>query len=77
MRQAPKQTFKALCLPEHGGGPDMLQVYLSERGESPNANVRALAQALLALYLFIETRFTIQQKVKSNGPVKVASSGKN
>ena len=63
MRHAPKQTFKSLCLPERGGGPDKLQVFLSERGESSNANVRALARALLALYLFIERRFTVQQTV--------------
>ena len=72
MRHAPKQTFKGLCLPGQGGGPDKLQVFLTERGESSDPNVRALARALLAMYFMIEKRFTVQQTIKKNGPEKAA-----
>ena len=70
MKHAPKVTWKALCLPSHGGGADRLQVFLTERSESPDAAIRALARSILSLYHLVERRYTVIQAIKKNGPQK-------
>jgi len=70
MKHAPHTKWKALCLPSHGGGADRLQVFLSERTQSPDHNIKALARSLLHLYLLVERRFTVMQNLKKSGPVK-------
>ena len=71
MKNAPRQKWKKLCLPSHGGGSDRLQVFLLERSESSGDNlIKALARAILALFFLLEKRYTVSQNVKKNGPKK-------
>ena len=45
-----------------------------ERAETSNDNlIKALARAILALYVLLEKRFTVSQNVKKNGPDKSAN----
>ena len=53
-----------------GGSLDRLQVFLTERAERPDQNIKALPRSLLALYFMFEKRLTVMQSVKKNGPVK-------
>ena len=72
MKSAPKKSWKQLCYPEQGGGPDTLQVFLSERAEtSTDDNVKALARAILSFYHLIEKRYTTMQNMKKGSTYKV------
>ena len=73
LRHAARTTWKQLCFPEQGGGPDRLQVYLGERAESSDQAVRALARAILALYHLIEKRATVLASKKKTAPAKHAA----
>ena len=71
LKNAPRAKWKSLCLPERGGGSDRLRVFLLERAESSSDNlIKALARAILAMYVLVERRFTVSQVVKKNGPEK-------
>ena len=71
MKNAPRVTWKSLCLPSRGGGSDRLQVFLLERAESCEDHlIRALARAVLALHMLLEKRYTVSQNLKKNGPRK-------
>ena len=71
LKNAPRQKWKKLCLPELGGGSDRLRIFLLERAETCGDNlIKALARAILALYVLLERRFTVSQNVKKNGPQK-------
>lgn len=70
MKSAPKVSLKDLCLKARGGGPDRLLVYLAEKSEAKDADVKALARALQQIYYLVERRFTVAQSVKKSGPVK-------
>ena len=72
MKSAPEKSWKQLCYPEQGGGPDTLQVFLSERAEtSTDDNVKALARAILSLCHLIEKRYTTMQNMKKGSTDKV------
>ena len=73
MKSAPKTSLKALCLAAKGGGPDKIQVYLSEKAESGPDDVKALARALLMLFYMIEKRYTVLQATKKTAPTKAAA----
>ena len=70
LRNAPKVSFKQLCLPSKGGGADKLQVYMAAKGDDPSHDVRALARSVAQLYLLIEKRYTSLQTIKKGGPTK-------
>ena len=72
MKYAGKVGWKGLCLPAFGGGPDKLQVFLTERAASPDAAVKALARSLQVLYHLVEKRYTVLQSAKKHGPLKAA-----
>ena len=70
LRNAPKVTFKQLCLPAKGGGPEKLQVYMASKSEDANPDVKALARSVTQLYMLIEKRYTSLQTIKKGGPTK-------
>jgi hypothetical protein len=73
MKAAPKTPLKALCLPAKGGGPDKIQVFLGEKAESADKDVKALARSLLQLFYLVEKRYTVPQAAKKSSPTKAAS----
>ena len=61
LKHLPRTSWKQLCLPDHGGGPDRFRCYIGEKAESSTSSqhVRALARALLSLYTMLEARWTV------------------
>ena len=59
-KQAPKQKWKTLILPTHGGSPDKLRGFLTDKAEqSQNNHCKALARALAVLQHAMERRYTV------------------
>ena len=61
LKRAQRYSWKALCLPEEGGGSDVLLVFLGERSQGGDEHTRALACSLLSLVHLIDNRFTKQR----------------
>ena len=66
LKNAPRLKWKKLCYPEQGGGPDRVVIFLQNRSTSADPHVRALAKAVLCLFLFIEKHFTCAVGGKSS-----------
>ena len=72
-RYAAKLSWKALCLPSHGGSWEKLKNFLLEKADSPLDNVKALARSLLVLVNLLDRRCTVVQSAKKTGPAKAAA----
>ena len=70
LRSAPKVSWKSICDVSKGGGPDRLQIFLAEKADDVDDNVKALARSILHLYAGVEKRFVDPNTTKKSRPEK-------
>ena len=71
LKNAPKTSWKQLCLPSHGGGPDKFRSFMMERADDADATVPCIARRCLSLYGLLEKRFTSPMSSKKTSSSKI------
>ena len=57
LRNAPKTSWKSLCLSSCGGGADKFRSFISEKAASDDPIVACIARTILSFFLVVEARF--------------------
>jgi hypothetical protein len=72
LKNAPKVSFKELCLRSHGGGPERFRGFMVDKSEdSSDPTVACIARWCLSLYLLLEKRYTSLRSNKRSSSDKI------
>ena len=57
LKNAPRASWKKLCLKAHGGSPEVFKAFVSEKAASDDRVIAAIAKKILAMYCQLELQY--------------------
>jgi hypothetical protein len=71
LKNAPRTSWKMLCLSSHGGGAEKFRGFLSDKADDSDKTVACIARRCLAFYTILERQFTSLRSSKRNSASKI------
>jgi hypothetical protein len=71
LKNAPRTSWKMLCLSSHGGGPEKFRGFLADKVEDSDRTVACIARRCLAFYTVMERQFTSLRSAKKGSASKI------
>jgi hypothetical protein len=71
LKNAPRTSWKMLCLSSHGGGPEKFRGFLSDKVDDSDKTVACIARRCLAFYSILERQFTSLRSSKKTSASKI------
>ncbi len=73
LKNAPRHSWRCLCLPASGGSIDKLRSFLMDRADDADRTIAAIARKCLAFVSITEKRYTSAPSAKKTSNTKIAA----
>ena len=71
LKHAPRTTWKKLCLPSRGGGPDKFRGFMLDKCDDADKAVACVARRCYTFFTLLEKRYTSMQSTKKHSASKI------
>ena len=71
LKHAPKTSWKKLCIPKYGGGPDKFRGYMMDKIDDADRTVACIARKCFTFFSLLEKRYTSLLSTKKHSAHKL------